>query len=738
MTTAAADITVTFFQSYAAQQKEERCLTIADLAALIGATSARTKGDLPWLKLALFGDERSDKGSLRHDRNMLAITGVEADYDREQLGFYQAEAIAHAAGLGCILYTSPSNKPDRPRWRVLAPLSQEYPPAERGKFLAWLHGLYTTANGGGDVFSGESWTLSQSYYFGSVKRSPHHRVVIVEGACIDQLPALEQTAHGKPQSKATGGAGGGYDPGVDEDALLEQVRTSKNYHHSAIRLIGFWASHGASYREASSRIVAAFETVPAEARDQRWHDRVRDLPNLLTEVYARDAKKRTRHDADEQAFEDDHPAPGAPSPDDEDEAGWGLPAPELPWPVLDDLALHGLPGAIVAAIAPHTESDPAAILVQVLDMCGNAIGRAPHYRVEGDDHFLNLFVLLAGETSKGRKGTSLSRVRQIMKPADSDWERTRVTSGLSSGEGLIWAVRDETKKSVKNDDGILEEKIVDAGVADKRLLVIESEFAKVLACTKRDGNTLSAVMRDAWDRGNLGSLTKNSPARATGAHISVIGHITIEELRRDIDQVHLVNGFLNRFLIVCVRRARLLPFGGSLDAEVVLELADRVHFAIEAARHRERITFTAAAAELWAEKYEVLSDGHPGLFGAVIARSEAQTIRLATLYAVLDGKTAIEVPHLDAALALWAYCQISARYIFGDATGDPVADHILRALRAHAPDGMTRNAIREMFDRNRTSERIGAALGTLFKHGLVRYAQKTIGIGRPATLWFSI
>jgi hypothetical protein len=111
---------------------------------------------------------------------------------------------------------------------------------------------------------------------------------------------------------------------------------------------------------------------------------------------------------------------------------------------------------------------------------------------------------------------------------------------------------------------------------------------------------------------------------------------------------------------------------------------------------------------------------------------------LATLYAVLDGKMAIEVPHLDAALALWAYCQISARYIFGDATGDPVADQILRALRAHAPDGMTRNAIREMFDRNRTSERIGAALGTLFKHGLVRSAQKTSGIGRPATLWFSI
>lgn len=418
---------------------------------------------------------------------------------------------------------------------------------------------------------------------------------------------------------------------------------------------------------------------------------------------------------------------------------WGRAPPEQPWPQFDPAALYGLAGEVVTTLSPHTESDPVAILLQLLAMVGNATGRGPHYRVEGDRHYLNLFALLVGETARARKGTSFGRVRQIMAPADSDWERTRIVSGLSSGEGVIWAVRDPVISHVKDKKtGVEEEKVVDEGVVDKRLCVFEAEFARVLQAIRRDGNTLSPILRDAWDRGQLAILTKNSPARASGAHISIVAHITAEELRRDLNSTTIANGFSNRFLIACVRRARLLPFGGALDAHVVLGLAHQIHFAIEAARQLSCLAFDASAAELWESVYGELSEGRPGLFGAATARGDAQVVRMATLYAALDRGSTIARAHLEAALALWRYCSDSVRYLFGDALGDPIADEILRALRMVAPDGMSRTEIREVFDRNRSSERIGAALGLLTKHGLVRWKTKGgNGAGRPATIWYT-
>ena len=90
------------------------------------------------------------------------------------------------------------------------------------------------------------------------------------------------------------------------------------------------------------------------------------------------------------------------------------------------------------------------------------------------------------------------------------------------------------------------------------------------------------------------------------------------------------------------------------------------------------------------------------------------------IYAALAGAEAVDADHLSAGLAVWDYCDKSAARIFGDATGDPVADDILRALQAAGEAGMSRNAIREIFDRNQSSERIGMALADLLTRKVVR------------------
>jgi hypothetical protein len=344
---------------------------------------------------------------------------------------------------------------------------------------------------------------------------------------------------------------------------------------------------------------------------------------------------------------------------------------------------------------------------------------------------MNLFAVLVGETAKARKGTSLAHVLRIFERADEQHRRNCITHGLSSGEGLIWQVRDPV---IGADD----EQTEDAGVADKRLTVIEGEFANVLKVIARQGSTLSPVIRSAWDSGDLRIITKNSPARATGAHVSIIGHITRDELRRYLTETESANGFGNRILWVAVRRSKYLPEGGNIDGENLDGLVLRLRNAIEFARNAGRVTRDDGAGKLWAVAYPKLSEGRPGLLGAITARAEAQVLRLSCIYALLDCSTKIKIEHHRAAYALWNYCERSAQWIFSATTGNTRADRILRALRVVGSEGMTRTQILDdVFQRNISGPSFHEALELLRRSEWADSLPEKTTRGRPSERWFA-
>jgi hypothetical protein len=407
---------------------------------------------------------------------------------------------------------------------------------------------------------------------------------------------------------------------------------------------------------------------------------------------------------------------------------------DRPWPVLDDAALHGLAGDVVKALDPHAEADPVSILVQFLTTFGNIIGNNAYYLVESDQHHANLFSVQVGASAKGRKGTAGGRVKAITRFADETWSEERTASGLSSGEGLINAVRDAV---VKWDTKSKQFETADPGVADKRLMVIEPEFAGALSAMERHGNTLSPVIRNAWDGKKLQTLTKASPLKATGAHVSITAHITEAEARARLSRTEMANGFANRFLFCCVKRSKLLPHGGHLNDGVLAALSLRFKEAVDFARQVGRVKMTEEAGEAWTAAYPELSAERPGLVGAVIARAEAQVIRLSLIFALLDEKDEIAFELLEAAMAVWAYCEASALRIFGDSLGDPVADDILRALRQRGGNGMTRTDLYNLFGRHRASDQIGAALQLLATKGKIRSETRETS-GRPSETFFAI
>ncbi len=120
------------------------------------------------------------------------------------------------------------------------------------------------------------------------------------------------------------------------------------------------------------------------------------------------------------------------------------PAPGPPViPKLGEAALHGLAGLAVRTIAPHTEAHPAAILLQLLAVFGNLAGRGPHCMVDATRHSLNLYVVLVGDSSKARKGTSWSQIARLFAEVDQPWLSTRVTTARLTASGLVHALRDQ-------------------------------------------------------------------------------------------------------------------------------------------------------------------------------------------------------------------------------------------------------------------------------------------------------
>ena len=285
-------------------------------------------------------------------------------------------------------------------------------------------------------------------------------------------------------------------------------------------------------------------------------------------------------------------------------------------------------------------------------------------------HGLNLFVVLVGESSKARKGTSWRQIASLFAEVDPLWVARRITTARPTAYGIVNALRDQDPPT------------------DRRLFLLAEEFASVLHMLgQRDRPALpSAPLRLGWRR----PLRHNGHRllQATNAHLSIVAHITESELAQHLTRIESHNGFANRCLWTSVRRGQSLPEGGSLPPDQLSALARELRRTLDWAQSQTGILFrrTPAARELWMDRYPALSQGRQDVYGAATSRAEAQVLRLSALYAALDCSAVVEVSHLHAALAVWDYCQASARLFFDDAPIDPTARRISEAINA-APEG---------------------------------------------------
>ena len=432
------------------------------------------------------------------------------------------------------------------------------------------------------------------------------------------------------------------------------------------------------------------------------------------------------------------------------------------WPAPpNEEAFSGLAGEFVNLWEPHTEADRVALLGQFLAVAGHAVGHGPYFATGGDDHHTNIYVALTGVTSTGRKGQSFGCVKKtfdLVAPipfpvpfgTSSDSytiPATRSRSGLSSGEGLIKAVSD--RKMGRDKKG--QEIVINEGETDKRMLVFEPEMAGILRRMGREGNTVSEELRKAWDDHPLGTMTVES-LRATGAHISVVTHVTRADLSLYLNDVSISNGFANRFVFLASKRIRLLSNPGRPNQTKLNDFARKLSIAIHAASKIGQMHRSVNANLLWKELYEKLEAPRTGrLHNSVVRRGSPYVVRLSMIYALLDTPIVdpypnnpqklltrqpyvIEEKHLRAAYALWQYAERTSKFVFGDSLGDKTAEKIEKLLIASGDSGLMTHEIRAKIGNKKG---VSDALRLLVELEKIRVEPCTVN-NSPGQKWFII
>lgn len=337
--------------------------------------------------------------------------------------------------------------------------------------------------------------------------------------------------------------------------------------------------------------------------------------------------------------------------------------------------LYGIVGDVARAGGDTTEANPYAIAANFIAFMSCAVGRGAYMPIGNTWHHPRLYMKHIGRSGRGRKGDAGSlgtRIEHALRKLNPDIVPQVHRGGLSSREGLVCLIHDGYKDGKNEIEPI----------HDKRLLVIESEFANILHQSKRDGNTLSPALRDAWDGVSLKPATKSSRLWATDPHISMIGAITPSELLGLMASRELTNGFANRFLMFWAERNKIIAFPTATPQIEVDALALRVKDILLfckadrwADKDHTKIELSAEAKRRYENLYYTeLNDNSAGeRISGLIERRAPMLLRLAMLFALCDLTTTVEVHHINAAMAWIRYSVESVKFIFASASDEAVA-----------------------------------------------------------------
>ena len=386
-------------------------------------------------------------------------------------------------------------------------------------------------------------------------------------------------------------------------------------------------------------------------------------------------------------------------------------------------------GDMARLIAPHVAWDPTAFVAQTLVAVGNWLGFRHYIAEEATNRHPNLFLALVGGTGSG-KGTSYRWTDWVMRALDAQWSDERVTTAVGSGEGLLAKITDPVV--TLNAKG--EEVVAIEGSPDKRVLYLEEELGSLFSKMVSQ-ETLEKMITKAFDSGRLETTTKKEAMTCNEPHVSIIGHITPDELTSRLEARLIDNGFSNRWLY-CVIKPTQVKFDSVTPQQIEGLTAVRDELVGQLQRFSfsgaDEFVFTPDAHDAYMQTARYLFDNpHTGAMEKQDARSRPLMFKLSIIYAAMDGSNKVELHHFLAARSFWAYCSRSARSFFGQKSGNENVDRFMEMWRFQGYEPVTITEISDMFQRNMNAGKRNQMLSVLQRDGVVRLEQGVAESGRP-------
>lgn len=330
--------------------------------------------------------------------------------------------------------------------------------------------------------------------------------------------------------------------------------------------------------------------------------------------------------------------------------------PLLKVPEINKKAFFGLIKEVIETAAVNCEASAVSVGITLIHYIAACIGRKVYLPI--GDYILHCrpYSLIVGQSSKARKGMSQSLVKKIfLEIAQINKYLPPIINGLSTGEGLIYLVRDSDDK--------------DQGISDKRALVIETEFANILKKSKREQSILSQIIRQAYDGETIATRTRVNSCKATDPHIVILGHITADELKKTIaNTTEATNGFINRFLIINTKREKIISLPPATNIKKIKSIAFDINQILKEfdplSKTIHEMKIDIEAAIYWDKVYSVLTAESYGIIGELTNRHDHFPLIYAMIFAILEGRFTITELDIERALYWVDYGQQSIRYIF--------------------------------------------------------------------------
>jgi len=395
--------------------------------------------------------------------------------------------------------------------------------------------------------------------------------------------------------------------------------------------------------------------------------------------------------------------------------------PRTPTISIDSPAFRGIAGEIVRHVDEYIEASPINSLTQFLTLFAASVGNRPHFYVHADRHSATIFNCIVGRTAKARKGSANSAILTYF---ENDYGLPfNSINGIGSGEGIIDLIKDPDPDDLEQKNRLRLPVLIDEG-----------ELSQLMKVMQRQGATLEANVLKLWDGKPIGNITRGRPFKASNYHVCINGHIQIETLKRELKPSYMRSGFANRFLFIYADRDKRISIPRQYLP--VTDLKNRLQRAIELARDNERLNLSAEAVSYWDEIYDDLSADRIGIVGDITSRNEPYTLRLALIYALLDESPCIEPEHIESALAVIKYSELTVDYLYGGV--DPELEDLKFFIKSNGGSATQTQISYEFYKRNKNAAELREIRERGVAEGAIYVQTNNATGGAPSHIWVNV